>query len=308
VFAWKAEAKGIRLLQEIDDAVPVLVAADADRLRQILLNLVGNAMKFTERGEVKLAIAIDGEAAEPPHNCRLRFSVSDTGIGIPREKQAVIFEAFAQADGSSRRRRGGTGLGLAISAKLVDLMGGRIWVESVPGAGSTFSFTVPFTVATVAAEPVAPPQAQAPAKPSLRVAAPAHASHQAEKPLSILLAEDNTVNQRLAQRMIEKMGHSVLVVENGRKAVDAALRQTFDLILMDLQMPEMDGFEATACIRDAESQAQRAGQHTPIVAVTAHAMAGDREQCLRAGMDHYISKPISFDALRTLVEQCAAKV
>ena len=318
-FTWKAEAKGIHLLQEIDDAIPVWVAGDTDRVRQILLNLLGNAMKFTERGQVTLAVAIDGEEAAPPHDCRLRFSVSDTGIGIPREKQAVIFEAFAQADGSSRRRRGGTGLGLAISAKLVSLMGGRIWVESMPGAGSTFSFSIPFTISTAAAAPVARKEPQAPARQARKATPPAPAEPGQQvlpKPstdppadgVSILLAEDNAVNQRLAQRMIEKMGHSVIVVDNGRKAVEAALRQTFDLILMDLQMPEMDGFEATACIRDAESQPQgEARRHTPIVAVTAHAMAGDREQCLRSGMDHYISKPINFEALRALVDQCVGK-
>jgi signal transduction histidine kinase/ligand-binding sensor domain-containing protein/CheY-like chemotaxis protein len=287
VFGWKAEAKGLRLRPEIDPGLPDYVTGDADRVRQILLNLVGNAMKFTERGEIVLSIT--SELAEP-HGMQFRFSICDTGIGIPREKQAVIFEAFAQADGSARRRTGGTGLGLAISAKLVHLMGGRIWVESTPGTGSTFFFTVPFTLAEAPAMVTAPP-AHSPARA-------------ATDSLSILLAEDNAVNQRLAQRMIEKMGHSVVVVDNGRKAVDAALRQPFDLILMDLQMPEMDGFEATACIRDAESEAER---YTPIVAVTAHAMAGDREQCLRAGMDHYISKPINFQALQDLVNHCAGK-
>jgi signal transduction histidine kinase/ligand-binding sensor domain-containing protein/ActR/RegA family two-component response regulator len=318
VFAWTAEAKGIRLRQEIEPAVPALVVGDADRVHQILLNLLGNAMKFTERGEVALNVVIDGGTDAPTHGCRLRFSVADTGIGIPREKQGVIFEAFAQADGSSRRRRGGTGLGLAISAKLVDLMGGRLSVISKPGAGSTFSFSLPFAVAESAALPQAAPEPQARPKPQALPApqAPLHpqprpepeAPPPAAHPLSILLAEDNTVNQRLVQRMIEKMGHSVMVVDNGRKAVEAALRQTFDLVLMDLQMPEMDGFEATACIRDAESQPQGEGRRrTTIVAVTAHAMSGDREQCLRAGMDDYISKPIDFKALRTLVDQCAGK-
>ena len=287
MFAWKAEAKGLRLRQEIDPRIPGLVAGDADRIRQILLNLVGNAMKFTERGGIVLSVGPEPDDLSRGH---LRFSVFDTGIGIPLEKQAVIFEAFAQADGSARRRCGGTGLGLAISAKLVHLMGGRIWVESTPGAGSMFSFSVPFTVANAAGAPPAPSVQPMP--------------HAAADSLSILLAEDNAVNQRLAQRMIEKMGHQVVVVDNGRKAVEAAMRQTFDLILMDLQMPEMDGFEATACIRDAEALAQR---YTPIVAVTAHAMAGDREQCLRAGMDHYISKPINFQALQDLVNHCAGK-
>jgi signal transduction histidine kinase/ligand-binding sensor domain-containing protein/CheY-like chemotaxis protein len=304
VFAWKAGDKGIRLRQEIDPAVPELLSGDADRLRQVLLNLVGNAMKFTERGEVVLKVALDSRTDGPPGGRTLLFSVSDTGIGIPREKQSVIFEAFAQADGSARRRRGGTGLGLAISAKLVDLMGGSIRVESEPGTGSTFSFRIPFAIppagAAAAEIPTATPAGQpAPLFP--------HQPVPAADSLSILLAEDNVVNQLLAQRMIEKMGHSVTVADNGRKAVEAALRQTFDLILMDLQMPEMDGFEATASIREAEARPGAAPRHTPIVALTAHAMAGDREQCLRAGMDYYISKPIDFAALRALVDRCAGK-
>jgi signal transduction histidine kinase/ActR/RegA family two-component response regulator len=292
VFSWKAEAKGLRLRSEVDPRVPELVAGDAGRVRQILLNLLGNAMKFTERGEIVLTVAPDEQASSPSH---LLFTVADTGIGIPPDKQAVIFEAFAQADGSSRRRRGGTGLGLAISSKIVKLMGGRLWVSSNPGAGSTFTFTVPLAPSNgfeIAAAPSGPRVWNAPSPGALPAC------------LSILLAEDNAVNQRLAQRMIEKMGHQVTVVDNGRKAVETALRQNFDIILMDLQMPEMDGFEATACIRDAEAQARR---YTPIVAVTAHAMAGDREQCLRAGMDHYISKPINFQALRELVNRCAGK-
>lgn len=290
VFSWKAEAKGLRLDSEIDPRVPELVAGDAGRVRQILLNLLGNAMKFTERGEIRLMVVPDEQASSPSH---LRFSVADTGIGIPPDKQAVIFEAFAQADGSSRRRCGGTGLGLAISSKIAKLMGGRLWVVSDPGAGSTFTFTVPLAPSD-GFEIVA-----APSGPRVWNATPPGAMPAC---LSILLAEDNAVNQRLAQRMIEKMGHQVTVVDNGRKAVETALRQNFDIILMDLQMPEMDGFEATACIRDAEARARR---YTPIVAVTAHAMAGDREQCLRAGMDHYISKPIDFQALRDLVNRCA---
>ena len=303
VFAWKAGAKGILLRHEIELAVPALVSGDADRVRQILVNLVGNAMKFTERGEVVLSVSLDTLPERPPGGCALLFSVLDTGIGIPPEKQSVIFEAFAQADGSARRRRGGTGLGLAISAKLVDLMGGHIWVESRPGVGSKFSFRIPFAIPqTAEASPETAPAS--PAEPLSFLPTPAPAAGHS---LSILLAEDNGVNQRLAQRLIEKMGHSVTVVENGRKAVDAALRQTFDLVLMDLQMPEMDGFEATACIRDAEAREGEASRHTPIVALTAHAMAGDREQCLRAGMDHYISKPIDFRALQALVDRCAGK-
>ena len=239
-------------------------------------------MKLTEQGEIALSVV--QEYRRPG---TLHFAVRDTGSGIAAEKQSLIFQAFAQADGSARRRQGGTGLGLAICSKLVELMQGRIWVESVPGKGSTFHFTA---MLGAAEEKLAPSPAAA---PELAAAAPAL------EPLRVLLAEDNVVNQKLAQRAIQKMGHAIMVVENGRRAVEAVAKEPFDVILMDLQMPEMDGFEATAAIRQFEL---RTGRHTPIIAMTAHAMHGDREECLRAGLDDYISKPVDLVALARLIE------
>jgi hypothetical protein len=263
-----------------------MLGGDGDRLRQILLNLLGNAMKFTEQGEVSLEVSV-GASLEQGPGVTLHFVVRDTGIGIARETQKQIFEPFAQGDGSSRRQ-GGTGLGLAICSKLVELMQGRIWVESAPGSGSAFHFTARFD-SCEDQSPQSPPQ-----HPAEQAAGPSAA------PLRILLAEDNAINQKLAQRAIEKMGHSIQVAGNGLRAVEAAAAQIFDLILMDLQMPEMDGFEATARIRQAELPF---GRHTPIIAMTANAMHGDRENCLRSGFDDYISKPVDLQTLARMIEQ-----
>jgi signal transduction histidine kinase/CheY-like chemotaxis protein len=242
--------------------VPDILVGDAGRLRQVLVNLLGNAVKFTSQGSVQVHIT-----AEPtgPDAVVLHCAVRDTGIGIAPQKHALIFEAFSQADG--------TGLGLTITAKLIALMGGGIWVESELGCGSTFHFTVPFAVDRTVA-PVA--VTDAPALAQVRA-------------LNVLVAEDNRVNQLLARRLLEKMGHHVTLAENGRQAVDAVDRQAFDLILMDVQMPEMDGLEATTLIRASEL---RTGLHVPILALTAHVMKGDREKCLAAGMDAYLSKPL----------------
>ncbi|MBZ5726666.1 MAG: response regulator [Acidobacteriia bacterium] len=299
VFAWKAQEKGLRLTHCVSPEIPDALVGDAGRLRQILLNLVGNAMKFTERGEIAVTVTSAGTDAGLPGHSTLCFAVRDTGMGIPRDKQDLVFEAFAQADGSTRRRQGGTGLGLAICSKLVRLMNGRIWLDSVPGAGSTFSFSVAFATAGGASGDSSPFREMPGPDQGVPKARPA-------QPLRILLAEDNAVNQKLAQRMIERMGHHVTVADNGRKAADGAAAQPFDLILMDLQMPEMDGFEATACIRSQERAAAASGgaaQHIPIVAMTAHAMSGDREQCLLAGMDDYISKPVSLQALAQMLDK-----
>jgi CheY-like chemotaxis protein/HPt (histidine-containing phosphotransfer) domain-containing protein len=419
----RAQEKGLELVTEIPSEIPDAVTGDPGRLRQILVNLVANAIKFTERGEVVVRVAPDtsqeGEFA-------LRFTVSDTGIGIPREKQALIFEAFTQADGSTTRKYGGTGLGLTISSRLAAMMGGRIWVESEPGRGSAFHFTAalrlqPASTANVAARNTialigrrvlvvddnstnrriladllnswgmkitlaesgslalkALRLANAERKPfhlllvdchmpemsGFEVAEAAHrdcgqvqpivlmlssasdrgdkercrkagiAQHltkpvrqqdllqtirqvllafgdkeqvttQQEIPpstqaLNILLAEDNVVNQKVAVRLLEKWGHRVTVAENGRIAVDQAAKHEFDLVLMDIQMPEVGGFEATAQIRNGE---KTTGKHIPIIAMTAHAMTGDREKCLAAGMDDYMSKPIDARELAKTLEK-----
>ena len=420
-LAIRAHQRNLELLCDIRADVPEAIVGDPLRLRQVLSNLIGNAIKFTDRGHVLLEIRQEAHG----NGCtRLRFDVRDTGIGIPADKHASIFEAFSQADGSTTRRFGGTGLGLAISSTLVRMMGGRIWVESEPGAGSTFSFTAAFDVTSLAAgadaagpllanlavlvvddnatnrrilseqvsrwgmQPTAVGggrdaveavsaanrggrpfalvllDANMPEMDGFAVAqrlgeiggptimmltssgeygdsarcrelgiaayltkpigsadlhemicrviqrtqpattpAPPRSRAVAVRPLRILLAEDNVVNQRVAVGLLAQRGHAVSVADNGRKALEALDAQTFDLVLMDLQMPEMGGLEATAAIRERE---RTTGGHLRIVAMTAHAMAGDRERCLAAGMDGYISKPIDPQMLFTTVEEQTA--
>jgi CheY-like chemotaxis protein len=255
---------------------------DAGRLRQILTNLIGNAIKFTESGEVRVAVGLESRRGA---EAVVRFTVSDTGIGIPAAQQEAIFKPFIQADGSTTRRYGGTGLGLAISTNLVALLGGRIWLESESGRGSSFHFTVCLPVLETAEAGSA--EADAPGTGT--------------RPLRILVADDNGVNQVLAARMLEKRGHAVVSVRDGRETLarlDADPRG-FDVVLMDVQMSGMDGFEATAILRERE---HGTGRHLPIIAMTAHAMKGDRERCLAAGMDDYVSKPIRAEALFAALE------
>ncbi len=421
-LAIRAHQKGLELAYDVAPEIPAWVAGDPARLKQILLNLAGNAIKFTDRGEV--VVRVERLDAPPAANrAALRFSVSDTGIGIPKDKQHLIFDAFSQADNSTTRRYGGTGLGLAISSRLVRLMGGEIEVESEPGCGSVFRFTVrleaaagpgssdaasgqaqvrgvrvlivddnatnrrilqmlltswgmlPVTADSATAALAAMRNAASDGSPiglvltdchmpegdgfdlvdqirknmpmaaptimmltsedyhtlaprcremgvakylikplkqsellaalceSLRVRAiegtPATAtpepSHDTAS-LDILLAEDNAVNQALAARMLEKLGHRVVIAGTGREALAKLNGRPFDVVLMDVQMPEMDGFAATAAIRKQER-----GSHLPIIALTAHAMSGDRQLCLDAGMDAYISKPIDFRELRQIL-------
>ncbi|OWK36826.1 PAS domain S-box protein [Fimbriiglobus ruber] len=431
--ALRAHSKGLELTGDVRPDVPEVVVGDAGRLRQVLTNLVGNAVKFTETGEV--VVSVERVAADGDKDL-LRFAVRDTGIGIPKHKQASIFESFTQADGSTTRRYDGTGLGLTISTRLVNLMGGRIWVESEPGVGSTFYFEVAFarsagaltrppvrpvvdlrgvavlvvddnatnrrvledalrawgaaptcvdsgpaaltelrraaaagepyplilldammpdmdgfTVAgQIAREPdlagpavmmltsadgpgdmarcrefglaaylVKPiksdellraiasvlPAGGGPQAPLVRTPTPRATSPGSPpvRPLRILLAEDNPVNRQVAVRLLEQDGHDVTVAHHGGEAVAAVDRRRFDLVLMDVQMPEVDGFEATRTIRGREAAT---GRRTPIVAMTAHAMKGDRERCLDAGMDEYLSKPIRWEDLRRILEWAAA--
>jgi two-component system, sensor histidine kinase and response regulator len=405
--------------------VPDRLVGDPGRLRQIVVNLAGNAIKFTERGEVVVSVE---KNAMTEDEVTLHVSVRDTGIGIPREKQLLIFEAFGQADSSMSREFGGTGLGLAISMELVDKMGGRMWVESEPGTGSTFHFTATFahrereparpeslrglrvlvvddnatnrrilqemltswgieaTLAESGAAALVELQRAAedgrpfalvlldgmmprmdgymlaerirqqqygrwiplmmlssagrgadaeraarsgiarsltkPVKQSVLLDAllealdlaipetPTQKPAEEEegtgrlRPLRILLAEDGVVNQKVAVSLLERRGHSVQVANNGREALAALERERFDLVLMDVQMPELDGFEATAAIRVQEREE---GGHLPIVAMTAHAMKGDRERCLAAGMDDYLSKPIRADELYETVERVGTR-
>jgi signal transduction histidine kinase/DNA-binding response OmpR family regulator len=421
----RAHQKGLELLANVPEEVLDGVQGDSGRVRQILVNLVSNAIKFTEHGEVVVAVS---EESRNDHRCVLKFIVSDTGIGIPRDKQELIFEAFTQADGSTTRKFGGTGLGLAISSRLVEMMDGRIWVESEQGRGSDFHFTasvgvqphqaprialkdsiqvkglralvvddnftnrrilynvltnwdmqvaladggrqaleaikqanneaLPYQVVLLdcnmpemdgfavteaarhecgavqpiilmltsgsqrgdiercrqlgIAEHLIKPVLQQELLDSIKRAQGKVASalepelkraREISRSLRILLAEDNVVNQKVAVRLLEKAGHSVCVADNGRLAVEASGQEEFDLILMDVQMPDMEGLEATAVIRERE---KASGIHTPIVAMTAHAMKGDREKCIEAGMDDYMSKPISVVKLAAILKKYVA--
>jgi signal transduction histidine kinase/ActR/RegA family two-component response regulator len=289
VLTVSARQKGLQLEVTVDPDVPDALVADSSRLHQILLNLAGNAIKFTERGGVFISVAC---AELRPSSAVLRFAIKDTGIGIEPEKVETIFEAFSQADSSITRRFGGTGLGLAISSNLVTMMGGRLWVESTPQAGSTFFFTAEMTLE----------QTPRPATP-----APAEAPHPAgqRRPLRILLAEDNAVNQIVATRILERNGHSVVRAADGDEALALFSRERFDAILMDVQMPVMDGLMATRKIRERETETK---SHVPVIALTARAMQEDESICLEAGMDAYLSKPLQCDdLLRTLDELTASQ-
>jgi len=290
-LALRAQEKGLKLDCQIHPDVPAVLVGDPGRVRQIVINLVGNAVKFTERGEVCLQVE---QTSVEAGTTWLHFSVHDTGIGIPSEKQAVIFEAFTQADGSTARRYGGTGLGLTICRRLVELMSGRIWMESDVGRGTTFHFTACFGLGLPEASPAATPDS------SMTHAPPCDCPSSGKRQLRILLADDNAVNQKLAVRLLEKCGHEVVVTENGREVLAALEAQCFDLVLMDVQMPEMDGLEATEVIRERE---RNTGSHLPVIAMTAHAMKGDEERCLSAGMDDYVSKPIRPSELFATIER-----
>ncbi|MFZ1326721.1 MAG: response regulator, partial [Candidatus Contendobacter sp.] len=262
-----------------------------------LMNLLGNAIKFTEQGEVALRV-------EPVDQGRLRFVIRDTGIGMTEAEQAQVFDAFVQADGRTTRRFGGTGLGLTISRQLVELMGGVLAVRSIPGQGSEFSFVLQLEAS---APPVSEPGdcglEQQPVEPSaVSQAALASTNAQAEwrhQGRRVLLVEDNLVNQLLCQEMLAQLGLSVTVANNGWEALAALADQSYDLVLMDCQMPEMDGYEATRAIRSREREQNR--EILPIIALTAHAMPGDREKCLEAGMDDYLMKPFHEQELIALL-------
>jgi signal transduction histidine kinase/ActR/RegA family two-component response regulator len=292
MFSLVLTSKKLNFVVSVASNVPDRVVGDPDRLRQVLLNLVGNAIKFTHQGGISINIAC---GPVENNSTMVSFAVRDTGIGIPKDKQELIFESFRQADGSTTRKYGGTGLGLAICSRLVELMGGSIRVESEPGTGSTFHFSARLGVVAVEAGHATGLRALLTA-----VSAPSLGNLTS---LNVLLVEDNLVNQRLATRLLEKRGHHVAVTTTGQQALDRLEHETFDLILMDVQMPDMDGLEATAQIRQRE---QQSGRRTPIVALTAHTMKGDRERCLAAGMDEYVTKPIEAARLIEVVESTAA--
>jgi len=282
IISSQASEKGLKLLYKSEGYIPETVVGDAARIRQVLVNLLSNAVKFTEKGD----IVVQASASELPDNSyELHISVKDTGIGISQETSAKLFQLFSQADASTSRKYGGTGLGLAISKRLVELMGGRIWIESEEGKGSVFHFTIRANISEDQPEII---------KPTLQV----KVKPKEAKDLRILLAEDNPINQRIAILMLKKLGYIADSVANGLEVISALDKQKYDVILMDVQMPEMDGLEATKEIR------RRWPLNGPrIVALTAHAIEGDREKCLEAGMDDYICKPISLESLKTALER-----
>ena len=288
LVAHGARDKGLALASTVAAGVPEVVLGDVTRVRQVLLNLLSNAVKFTDAGAV--TVRVEAAPAEGGHV--LSVAVEDTGVGIPADKLDVVFGSFAQADASTTRRFGGTGLGLAISRRLAEAMGGALTAESLaapaPGHGSTFRFTA--RVAAAAPGQVAPRGDPRPAP----AAAPGGA-------LRVLLAEDNAVNRKVALRLLERLGHGADVAADGRAALDAVVGGAYDLVLMDVQMPEMDGLAATRAIRAAEVR------QPTIIALTANAMEGDRERCLEAGCDGYLTKPIDVGALRDALGRVALR-
>ncbi len=281
-----AEKRQNCLQVEVDADLPEWVLCDSLRLWQVLTNLTGNAIKFTQNGTITMRVSCEGYHDGSP---QVRFAVQDTGIGIPAANQAHIFEAFQQADGSTTRRFGGTGLGLTISARIIRMMGGQINLTSATDQGSTFYFTLPLP----SAEPVAIVEPVAPVTPRF---APPQSSLAG---LKVLLVEDNLVNAKLATRILDKAGATVVWAVNGQTGVETWAQDSFDVILMDVQMPVMDGFTATGEIRARESE----GAHIPIIALTAHALDGHREQCLTAGMDDFLTKPLKAAQMRDTVLQ-----
>lgn len=284
MIAPAAQRKGLSVDLELHPDVPRWVSGDPVRLKQILLNLLSNAVKFTEAGRIMVAASrLDGTR---PNGGLLRFAVSDTGIGIPSDIQTQLFQPFHQAEKCTARKYGGTGLGLAISKRLVELMGGTIGMESISGRGSTFWFTADLNVAE-------PPARQAHPE-SDKTAAP-----KSQYRADILVAEDNPINCKVALSLLSHLGYNVEIVTNGAEAVERLKERRYDVILMDCQMPVMDGFEATQAIRDLQAGTRR----TPIIAVTANALTGERERCLAAGMDDYLSKPVNREALDSAIQR-----
>jgi PAS domain S-box-containing protein len=280
----RAQQKGLALVSRVADDVPDRLRGDPTRCRQVLVNLLGNAVKFTQHGEVEVGVDLISADAQ---SAWLHFWVRDTGVGIPADKQSMIFDAFAQADASTTREYGGTGLGLTICSRIVAAMGGHIAVESEAGCGSTFHFTV-------RAQMGAALDAQARVTDVTR-----HSLEANRPPLRLLLAEDNPVNQKLAVKLLTTRGHAVRVANNGVEAVEAAQHERFDAILMDLQMPVMGGIEACKAIRAGETASSR----VPIIAITAHAMDRDRDLCLASGMDGFVSKPVRIDVLMSELDR-----
>ncbi len=291
-FAVVARDKGLEVSLEVAEGTPDIIEGDPVRLRQILTNLINNAIKFTSKGGILVRIQPYPEDASGE---TLLFSVKDDGIGIPEDRQDKVFDVFTQADDSTTRRFGGTGLGLAICKRLVEMMGGQIWVESQVAKGSTFFFTARFRVVEQDHRSYVRPPKGVDRRWTIEELV------RARRGVRVLLAEDNLVNQKITTRILEKQGLEVATVVNGKEAVEKLHQEKYDIVLMDSQMPEMDGLEATRIIRDNE---RHTGRHIPIIALTARAMEDDRKRCLEAGMDGYVAKPIDRKKLFEEIINC----
>jgi len=284
-ISFKTTDKGLSLTLDMDSRISQVVVGDPTRLRQIILNLLSNAVKFTEKGGINVKLDLMGRTKNTQ---KIKFRIIDTGIGISDEGKKKLFKSFSQVDASTTRTYGGTGLGLAISWSLVEMMGGDIGVESEIGNGSVFWFTVVLK------------------KSKMERLSKKNGTDQSNMKtiktpkLNILLAEDNMVNQKVASIHLQKMGHNVIVANNGKLAIEKFKENSYDIVLMDVQMPEMDGFESTKRIRQFEKE-QKIQDKTPIIAMTANAMRGDKEKCIMAGMDDYISKPFTAESLMKIL-------
>jgi two-component system, sensor histidine kinase len=307
-----AADKGIYLKTEIDSNIPNVLRGDSIRIRQVLINLLSNAIKFTSRGGISLTAS---QVRQTSQNVTISIAVTDTGIGLSDRDKRLLFRPFTQVDGATTRRYGGTGLGLSISKRLVDMMKGSIDVDSVMGRGSTFTFTVTLDRSPLAtgdqterASRLDTPQGAASrSHQNLKAVPGLTTSDNAKAPDTvklILVADDNKTSQLVTVLQLKQLGYVGHTVNNGREAIEAALKTPYSLILMDCQMPEMDGFEATSLIRQSEIDI---GRHTPIIGLTAQAMEGDRERCLQAGMDDYLSKPATLERLKNLVDSWVIK-
>ena len=304
-----ATDKGLQMVVSIDPELPDALVGDATRIRQVLCYLLTNAVKFTDRGSISLRVDCLSRSEE---NADLRFEVQDTGIGIAPELRRVIIQPFSQGERYATRTRGGSGLGLTVARELVSRMGGSLDFSSTEGEGSTFFFSLTLPIASLSECPVPVPERACPEKKIRSEPAdlPCHTAIPIEMPatstgLEILLAEDNPVNRKIAVRLLEKWGHRVQAVEDGEYARQAATSKRFDLILMDIQMPRMNGIEATLAIRIAERQSDR---RTPIIALTAHTDPAEKDRCLAAGMDAVLTKPIDKDALEQAVADSVRQV
>jgi CheY-like chemotaxis protein/two-component sensor histidine kinase len=283
--------KNITLKSIIETNVPEMLIGDPHHLCQVILNLIGNAIKFTENGEIKIHVRRDEEATGLGDNqISLLFSIADTGIGIPQDQQDRIFNAYEQAEGIADNSTKGTGLGLVITNQLIDLMGGKIWLESEMNKGSCFSFTLPFEL----------PVPVGPAAVRLAGRNPSQHDRAANKRYRILLAEDDRINQIIAVALLEQKGWQVTAVVNGAEVLEELANQRYDLVLMDIQMPNMNGFETTQAIR---SHDDKIIAQIPIIAMTAHAMRDDRDRCFAAGMNGYLSKPIETDVFMEIIDK-----